>query len=129
MTLLNGNVLDSSSSSPLRICLSRLRGEEHFSTIEVGDLQTLANHYKVVKDLLSSDLTAQLIKLLPKEDSDSEAKSSDEESVSDNSAKTEELLPEKDSESPSKKQSVNEENTSVYATETNSYNTVSSVEL
>ena len=69
-SLLNGSVVDAESSSPLKIRLTRARGEDKFSTLSVGTLDDLASHYNELKDMLSDDLIAKIESHLEQKSSD-----------------------------------------------------------
>ena len=57
-SLLNGSVVDVKSSSPIKLRLTRSRGQDKFDVLSVGTIDDLASHYEALKDLLSSDLAS-----------------------------------------------------------------------
>lgn len=62
-TLLMGNELDSTKASPLRIVLSRPRGEKLFSSVIVGNEEDVLAEYETLRPLISEDLIKRIDQL------------------------------------------------------------------
>ena len=62
-TLLMGNELDSTKASPLRIVLSRPRGENLFSSVLVGNEEDVLAEYETLRPLISEDLIKRIDQL------------------------------------------------------------------
>jgi hypothetical protein len=60
MTLLKGNELDARKAKSIELVLRRRSGEDKFTDIASGDMNTLRAYKDVLIELLSEDLLSQI---------------------------------------------------------------------
>mgnify|MGYP007056181133 FL=1 len=63
MTLLRGDELDHTKSSPLKIVLSKIRNEDKFSNILVGSNEDLISNYDSFSQIITKDLKEHIMDL------------------------------------------------------------------
>lgn len=70
-TLLTGNQLNREKARPLKIVLSRKRGEDRFTDVDLGTDECLAEAFDVIKPLISDGLRNRISSIIESADTES----------------------------------------------------------
>ena len=62
LSLLNGDIVDHSVATPIKLCLSKPQGVPQFNKIEIGTIHDLSCNYQLLKGKISKKLVLEIMK-------------------------------------------------------------------